>query len=93
MVFLWIYKFFFHRIEHVLSKDLDELAHKIFSILSPQFIIITTPNYEFNVCFGPTEAKRFRHYDHKFEWTRKEFQDWLVCSFQICILQVNSVTY
>ena len=36
---------------------------------------MTTPNSEFNIVFGP-DFSGFRHWDHKFEWTRKEFEDW-----------------
>lgn len=35
---------------------------------------MTTPNYEFNQLFPG--SRKFRHYDHKFEWTRQEFQTW-----------------
>ena len=47
----------------------------IFGQLSPKIAIITTPNVEFNVLF-PNLKQGFRHYDHKFEWTRAEFQEW-----------------
>lgn len=40
-------------------------------------VIFTTPNFEFNVLFGePIFPNGFRHDDHKFEWTRAEFQEW-----------------
>ncbi len=51
---------------------------------------MTTPNAEFNVLFPG--FKGFRHPDHKFEWSRAEFQDWYVgvgeCA---CVLVVESV--
>lgn len=42
--------------------------------LSPKVAIVTTPNADFNVLFPNLEG--FRHWDHKFEWTREEFQEW-----------------
>lgn len=40
-------------------------------------VVFTTPNFEFNVLFGaPIFPNGFRHDDHKFEWTRLEFQEW-----------------
>lgn len=44
-------------------------------------MILTTPNGEFNVLFD-LKPGAFRHWDHKFEWTRSEFQDW--CN-HICV--------
>ena len=37
--------------------------------------MFTTPNQEFNVLF-PNFDGPFRHWDHKFEWTRSEFELW-----------------
>lgn len=39
-------------------------------------VVLTTPNREFNVKWETLGAGRFRHPDHRFEWTRQEFQDW-----------------
>jgi hypothetical protein len=38
--------------------------------------VLTTPNREYNVKWETLEAGHFRHPDHRFEWTRHEFQDW-----------------
>ena len=39
-------------------------------------VIITTPNREYNILFpGMAEGAR-RHADHRFEWTRAEFEHW-----------------
>lgn len=38
---------------------------------------MSTPNSEFNTLFKWDHGKKFRHYDHKFEWTRKQFQDYV----------------
>lgn len=50
------------------------MPYNIFHRIKPRLAIFTTPNSEFNVLF-PTLVG-FRHDDHKFEWTRKEFYDW-----------------
>jgi hypothetical protein len=39
---------------------------------------VTTPNAEYNVKWPSLPAGRFRHQDHRFEWTRQEYQDWAV---------------
>jgi hypothetical protein len=38
--------------------------------------VLTTPNAEYNVRFPSLPAGTLRHKDHRFEWTRTEFQDW-----------------
>jgi len=37
---------------------------------------VTTPNVEYNVRFENLPKGNFRHRDHRFEWSRKEFQAW-----------------
>lgn len=61
-------------IEHLQPDILDLMPEAVFGQLSPKVVIVTTPNVEFNVLFP--DLKGFRHYDHKFEWTRAEFQEW-----------------
>ena len=39
-------------------------------------IVLTTPNREYNVTWETLPAGKFRHPDHRFEWTRQQFQDW-----------------
>ena len=39
-------------------------------------MIITTPNSEYNALFEDLPPGEFRHRDHRFEWTREQFQDW-----------------
>jgi hypothetical protein len=38
--------------------------------------VVTTPNVEYNSRFATLPAGKFRHKDHRFEWTRSEFQEW-----------------
>ncbi|XP_069592165.1 small RNA 2'-O-methyltransferase [Ranitomeya imitator] len=61
-------------IEHLETKDLEQFQDVLFGFMAPKAVVISTPNVEFNVLFS--EKTRFRHPDHKFEWSRKEFQSW-----------------
>uniref|UniRef100_A0A8C5KYW0 Small RNA 2'-O-methyltransferase n=1 Tax=Jaculus jaculus TaxID=51337 RepID=A0A8C5KYW0_JACJA len=58
-------------IEHLDSDDLARFPEVVFGYLSPGMIVISTPNLEFNPLF-PTMT--LRDADHKFEWSRMEFQ-------------------
>lgn len=57
----------------------------------PKLLIVSTPNYEYNVIIqksnpepqeedpdekGETRTSKFRNHDHKFEWTREQFNHW-----------------
>lgn len=64
------------RIEHLEKPVLDAMPLAIFGQLCPQVVVMTTPNSEYNVLFPGFCG--FRHHDHKFEWTRKQFQTWYV---------------
>ena len=55
--------------------ELAKFPASVFGHMRPKIAVITTPNSEFNVLF-PHFAGPFRHWDHKFEFTRQEFQDW-----------------
>lgn len=61
-------------IEHLEPEYLELLSSNVFGFIRPKVAIFTTPNCEFNVLFPDLEG--FRHWDHKFEWSRKEFEDW-----------------
>jgi hypothetical protein len=108
-------------IEHLQPHDLPAMEANVFGQCRPHHVVVTTPNYEFNVIFNddpldglgghhhkrskalqadsetdqsmpetapvagdgsvpPASSARqrlpFRHYDHKFEWTRAEFREW-----------------
>lgn len=60
-------------IEHIDLWRLPMLEKALFSF-GFETIFITTPNREFNVIFSDTDNTR--HKDHRFEWTRTEFQEW-----------------
>ena len=63
-------------IEHLDLYRLHAFERVLFEFMHPRHIIITTPNIEYNVKFAELRAGTLRHQDHRFEWTRKEFQDW-----------------
>ncbi|CAI6352272.1 unnamed protein product [Macrosiphum euphorbiae] len=62
-------------IEHLYLDVLDSLPNNVFEFIKPKLAVFTTPNVEFNILF-PNFTTQFRHYDHKFEWTRKQFKEW-----------------
>jgi hypothetical protein len=39
-------------------------------------LVLTTPNREYNALFPSLPAGVWRHRDHRFEWSRAEFEDW-----------------
>ncbi|MCI5046239.1 MAG: 3' terminal RNA ribose 2'-O-methyltransferase Hen1 [Aquisalinus sp.] len=63
-------------IEHVDEERLDALERVIFGQAAPPRVLVSTPNREFNVTFENMTPGMLRHVDHRFEWTRAEFQDW-----------------
>ncbi|MGW6277678.1 3' terminal RNA ribose 2'-O-methyltransferase Hen1, partial [Kribbella sp. NPDC055071] len=63
-------------IEHVDPPRLPALAHSVFHAAHPGAVIVTTPNADYNVRFPSLPAGTYRHPDHRFEWTRPEFQTW-----------------
>ncbi|XP_072294141.1 small RNA 2'-O-methyltransferase [Eucyclogobius newberryi] len=66
-------------IEHLLLPDVELFSEVLFGDMAPVHVIITTPNSEFNPLLPGLSG--FRHPDHKFEWTRVQFQSWaqVVC--------------
>jgi 3' terminal RNA ribose 2'-O-methyltransferase Hen1 len=63
-------------IEHLDPPRLAAFERVLFELARPGLVVITTPNAEYNVKFESLPAGRFRHKDHRFEWTRVEFQAW-----------------
>jgi 3' terminal RNA ribose 2'-O-methyltransferase Hen1 len=63
-------------IEHLDPARLAAFERVLFEFAHPATIVITTPNAEYNVKFATLPAGRFRHKDHRFEWTRQQFQEW-----------------
>lgn len=63
-------------IEHLEPHRLSTFSTILFGYTKPKLVIVTTPNAEYNVKFENLKEGIFRHSDHRFEWTRAEFQDW-----------------
>lgn len=63
-------------IEHQDPPRLAAFERVLFEFARPRTIVVTTPNVEYNVKFETLPAGKLRHKDHRFEWTRKEFQTW-----------------
>lgn len=63
-------------IEHLDPPRLSAFEHVLFQHAQPTTVVLTTPNAEYNVMWDNLPAERFRHSDHRFEWTRTEFQMW-----------------
>jgi 3' terminal RNA ribose 2'-O-methyltransferase Hen1 len=63
-------------IEHLDEARLAAFERVLFEFAKPPLVVITTPNREYNVKFPTLPAGKMRHRDHRFEWTRQEFQSW-----------------
>ncbi len=63
-------------IEHLDPARLGAFEHVLFEFAQPVTVVITTPNSEYNVKFETLHEGTFRHKDHRFEWTRAEFEHW-----------------
>nr|CAB3455757.1 unnamed protein product [Digitaria exilis] len=76
-------------IEHMEEDQASLFGNIVLSSFRPSVLIVSTPNYEYNPILqrsampnkdeeadenaGPC---KFRNHDHKFEWTRAQFQCW-----------------
>lgn len=63
-------------VEHLDPPRLSAFERVLFEFARPRTVVLTTPNREYNVKWETLPAGRFRHPDHRFEWTRQEFQEW-----------------
>ncbi|HKR23463.1 MAG TPA: hypothetical protein VJS17_12750, partial [Pyrinomonadaceae bacterium] len=63
-------------VEHLDEPRLAAFERVLFEFAQPATVVLTTPNVEYNALFADLPAGRFRHKDHRFEWTRDEFQSW-----------------
>ncbi|PRY43231.1 3' terminal RNA ribose 2'-O-methyltransferase Hen1 [Geodermatophilus tzadiensis] len=67
-------------VEHLDLDRLPALEHAVFGAAAPATVVVTTPNVEYNVRFEGLPAGTFRHRDHRFEWTRQQFADWVAAA-------------
>jgi 3' terminal RNA ribose 2'-O-methyltransferase Hen1 len=63
-------------IEHIDPPRLAALERTVFAHAAPGVVVVTTPNAEYNVRYETLPVGAMRHRDHRFEWTRIEFQGW-----------------
>lgn len=63
-------------IEHMEADRLPAFEAAVFAHARPGTVIVTTPNREYNVLFEGLGGEKLRHPDHRFEWTRSEFEGW-----------------
>jgi 3' terminal RNA ribose 2'-O-methyltransferase Hen1 len=63
-------------IEHLDPYRLDAFSNNIFGFAKPSSVVITTPNAEYNALFPALGDGKYRHPDHRFEWSRDQFHRW-----------------
>jgi 3' terminal RNA ribose 2'-O-methyltransferase Hen1 len=63
-------------VEHFDPPRLSAFERVLFEFARPRTVVLTTPNREYNVTWETLPAGQFRHSDHRFEWSRQEFQSW-----------------
>lgn len=61
-------------IEHIDEERLPKVFETILRDYRPENLLVTTPNKEYNALYEMDTE--FRHGDHRFEWTREEFEAW-----------------
>ena len=64
-------------IEHIEPERLAAFEDAVLGAARPGTLIVTTPNAEYNELFEGMQPGAHRHRDHRFEWSRSEFQDWI----------------
>ena len=64
-------------VEHLDPPRLPALEDAVFGHARPGTVVVTTPNVEYSVRYEGLAPGRFRHADHRFEWTRAEFAAWV----------------
>jgi 3' terminal RNA ribose 2'-O-methyltransferase Hen1 len=64
-------------IEHIEPDRLASVERVVFEFAKPGLVVVTTPNREYNAKFEGMAPGQLRHADHRFEWTRAEFQAWV----------------
>ncbi|WP_107840841.1 methyltransferase domain-containing protein [Metasolibacillus meyeri] len=60
-------------IEHINEERLPKIIAMLLQQYAPKALIITTPNADYNKVYALEEM---RHDDHRFEWTRQQFENW-----------------
>ncbi|MCA9101718.1 MAG: 3' terminal RNA ribose 2'-O-methyltransferase Hen1 [Planctomycetales bacterium] len=63
-------------IEHLDPPRLKAFERVVFEHARPRTVVLTTPNREYNIVWESLPDGEMRHSDHRFEWSRAEFQGW-----------------
>lgn len=63
-------------IEHLDPPRLVAFERSLFEFARPRVTVLTTPNAEYNQLWPSFKSGEFRHSDHRFEWSREEFESW-----------------
>ncbi|MDP4180533.1 MAG: 3' terminal RNA ribose 2'-O-methyltransferase Hen1 [Bacillota bacterium] len=63
-------------IEHLDENRLAAFEKVLFKFARPQTVIVSTPNKEYNTHYSNLLEGSLRHRDHRFEWSRREFEMW-----------------
>ncbi|KAA6429266.1 MAG: methyltransferase type 12 [Trebouxia sp. A1-2] len=67
-------------VEHLDPTPLHNLGPCLLGGLQPKVLVVTTPNREYNAVLhqlgNALLPNKLRNTDHRFEWTRQEFEDW-----------------
>ena len=63
-------------IEHLDPPRLGAFERVLFEFARPGTVVLTTPNAEYNVKLEGLSRGELRHRDHRFEWSRAEFEAW-----------------
>ncbi len=62
-------------IEHIDPERIPCFEEILFNRAKPKTVIVTTPNHDYNKHYEFI-GEELRHTDHRFEWSRKEFEKW-----------------
>ena len=63
-------------IEHLEPSRLRAMERNVFEFAKPRAVLVTTPNRDYNALFPTLPEGGMRHPDHRFEWSRAEFEAW-----------------
>ncbi|MDE5582760.1 MAG: 3' terminal RNA ribose 2'-O-methyltransferase Hen1, partial [Ruminococcus sp.] len=63
-------------VEHIDPSRLVAFERCVFEFASPDTVILTTPNRDYNENYEFLKNGELRHTDHRFEWTGEEFKEW-----------------
>jgi 3' terminal RNA ribose 2'-O-methyltransferase Hen1 len=63
-------------VEHIDPERLPASERCVFAFARPTTVVLTTPNRDWNATIPALGGGKLRHRDHRFEWTRSEFEAW-----------------